>query len=178
MVAQLEPRIDLFDVWTFPGTQDRFVEVLQQHVVDLPQRQYVTVVVVHELLHSELRFGVAIAETLRQGALVVEQQPILLASRDEMQPETHLEQESATVDQPGALLRREVAVSREFAQVRRAEVPLGDPADGLDVSQAPWAALDIGFEVVLDIVELRVPLRLLVALGGKERAARPDPPSA
>ena len=83
VVVELEPRVDLFDARTFPGTQYGFVEMLQQHVVDFPQRQYVPVVVVHELLHGELRVGVAIAESSCQGALVVEQQPVLLASRDE-----------------------------------------------------------------------------------------------
>ena len=176
-VVHLEARVDGLDARRSPAMQDGLVEVLQQDVVHLPQFEDVAVVVVHELLDSQLRVGVAVAEALGEGTLVVEQEPVLLAGRDQVQPETDAAQELAALREPAPLLGREIALARELGEVGGAEMPARDPADGLDVPQTPGRPLDVRFQVVLDVVELGVPVGLLDALGLEEPAARPDKPA-
>jgi hypothetical protein len=60
VVTDLEAFVDRFDLRLVVRAQDRFVEVLQQDVVDFAQAQHVTVVVVHELLHTELCVAVLV----------------------------------------------------------------------------------------------------------------------
>ncbi len=54
VVANLETFVDRFNFGFVVRPQDRFVEVLQQDVVDFAQAQHVPVVVVHELFDAEL----------------------------------------------------------------------------------------------------------------------------
>ena len=188
VVVNAKARVDRLDARLLPraSAEDRFLEVLQQDVVHLAQQQHVAVVVVHEALDGQLAVAVAVAEALRQLALMVEEQAVFAPPGDDVQAEAHAPQEAPAVEQPLALQpRQEAAVlqlgelpARRFAALgavsRAAQVPLGDPQHGLDVAQAARGALDVGFEVVVDVVELRMALVLLLPLGVEEAAARPE----
>ena len=56
-----------------------------------------------------------------------------------------------------------------------AEVPLGDPADRLDVTQSARAGLDVRLEVVGGIVKAMMAGDLLLDLGFEEFVLRPKP---
>ena len=173
VVVDAESVVDVLDLRAFTGTQDGLVEVLQEDVVDLAQQQDVAVVVVHELLDAELRAGVLVAEPPGQFPLVVEQQAVLLAPGDEMQPEANTPQEAATIGEPTRLQGRQQAGVDQLGQVGGPGVPLGDPEDGLNIPHPAGRTLEIRLEVVVDVVVLTVPFALFVLLGAEEAAARP-----
>ena len=55
------------------------------------------------------------------------------------------------------------------------EMPLGNPADDLDVPQTARAALDVGFQVVGGVAVPMMPRDLFLAFFGKELGRRPQP---
>jgi hypothetical protein len=59
-------------------------------------------------------------------------------------------------------------VSHQLIESVRAEVPLRDPTDGLNIAQAARARFDVGFEVVRRIEIAMVPLGLLSGLSLEE----------
>ena len=69
------------------------------------------------------------------------------------------------------LAGQQIAVG-ERLQRGNAEVPTGDPVDGLDVAQAARGFLDVGFEIVFGVAVALVALALFVALGAKETMHR------
>ena len=173
VVVDAEAVVDAFDPGPLAGAQDGLVEVLEKDVVDLPEQQHMAVVVVHELFDTELRVGVAIPEAPCQLPLVVEQQSVLLAFGDEVQPESDAPQKPAALGQPAGLQIIEEAGLHQLVEVLGVVIVLGDPEDGLDVAQSARRTLEVGFEVVVDMVVLAMPLDLFVLLGPEEALARP-----
>jgi hypothetical protein len=108
-VAQPEAIVDRYDARPFACPQDRFLEMLQEDVVDFGEFDDVPVVMVHEALDAEPGAGVGEAELLREGALVLELQVVFLASGEQVQSEPHPPQEAPAVLEPGVFLGREHA---------------------------------------------------------------------
>ena len=72
--------------------------------------------------------------------------------RDSVQREAHLPQERLCLPQLAQLGIGEKTVTDQFIQGLGAEMPLGDPADRLDVAQAARAGLHVRFEVVTGVM--------------------------
>ena len=129
----------------------------------------------HELFDVEPRLVGFETELLSHCPLVVEQDPVFLATGEHMQRETDLPQPLLAEDECLVLLVGEKAVVDKRAEGFCAEITLGDPADHLNVAQSARPLLDIGFEIVRRVVVLQMPLVLLLHLGGKENVGWPDP---
>ncbi len=172
--ADLEARIERYDVDRLVMTQDGLVEVLQQHVVEARQGGDVAVVALHELLDRQMLGRVAEAEQLGDGALVVEQQPVLGASGQHVQREAHLPQEGLALAENAQFGIIHEAQRDQIVVALDPEVALGDPADHLDIAQAAGRRLDVGFEVIFGVGELVVASDLLLPLGLEEGFGRPQ----
>ena len=107
---------------------------------------------------------------------MIEEEPVLGASGQEVQRETHPPQEPPARFEGAELLDGEKAAIHQLPECPRPEMASRDPGDGLDVAQAPRALLDVRLQVVAGIVELVVAYALLRHLGFEEPPARPDPP--
>ena len=132
--------------------QDRFLEQLQQHLVQAAQVHDRAVIALHQLLDREHVGRVLVAEQLRNPGLVVEQQPVLLAPGQHVQGEANPPEKFATLAQHAQLARRQEPVSHQGLEVAGAEMPVSDPQDHVDVAQPAGAALDVGLQVVGRVV--------------------------
>jgi len=171
-VAALEPRPERQRRLVLVE-QDRFLEELQQHLVQAAELHDRTVVALHELLDRQREARVLVAEHLRELHLMIEQQPVLAPAREQMQPETDAPEKRAPLREDAQLALGQELVRHELGERARAQVPLREPADHLNVAQAPGAALDVGFEVVGRVVIARVARALLLELGAEERGTVP-----
>ena len=135
VIAYLEARVERLDIRRLGITQQDLLEVLHQQIVEFRQRHDDAVVLLHEALDCQLGVVVLKAEQAGDGALVVEQQPVLGAPGQGMQGEADLPEKGATAGQDVVLGLVEKALVHQLAQVAGAEVAQGDPADGLDVTQ-------------------------------------------
>ncbi len=133
------------------------------------------VVALHELLDGEALGGVAEAEQLGDGALVVEQQAVLGAAGEHVQGVAHLPQEGLALAEDAQLRVVHEAGGHQVLVALAAEVALGHPADHLDVAQPAGRALDVGLEVVLGVVVAVVAADLLLPLGLEEAVGGPQP---
>ena len=149
VVTDLEARVD-GDRRPALG-QNRLAKQLQQHFVEQAHVHHGAVVLLHELLDREREARILVAEELGELDLVVEQQAVLAAAGEHVQPEPYLPEERLARLELAQLLARQKAVSDQLIERVGAEVALGDPADGLDVAQAPRARFDVGLEVVSGI---------------------------
>ncbi len=154
--------------------QDLLAELLQQQFVEPAHEHRGAVVALHELLDRERVGRVLVAEHAREPDLVVEQQAVLAAPGHEVQREADPPQPGLRGLQLGEFARGQESVAGEFLQRLRAEMPLGDPGDGLQVAQPARALLDVRLEVVGRVVVAVVALRLLAHLGVEEIARRPQ----
>src|SRR5690606_449342 len=102
-------------------------------------------------------------------------QAVLAPPGDRMQRPADAPQEILPGQQAPVLVIGEEALLRELVQAADAEMPPRDPADDLDVPQAPGAALDVRLEVVRRIVVAVVAGGLLLALGFEEGLRGPQP---
>ena len=93
--------------------------MLQEDVVDFPQQQHVAIVVVHELLDRQLRLRVAIAEALRQLALVIEQKAIFATTSEHVQAEADAPQKSPPFEQPATFQACQKTGIDQFRRRRR-----------------------------------------------------------
>ena len=171
-VAHLEARVQRAR-W-LALAEDGFAEQLQQQLIQQAHVHHGTVVTLHELFDGERVRGVLVAEDLREADLVVEQQPVLVPSGEDVQAEAHLPQERLRLRQPPQLRGAQEPLGRESIEGVGAELPLRHPGDGLDVAQPAGAGLDVGLEVIGGVVGLEVPLGLLADLGLEELLHRPD----
>ncbi len=105
---------------------------------------------------------------------MVEQQPVFGTARENMQREAHPPQESLAAFQPPQLPGRQELMLDELVEGLDAEMPLGDPADHLDVAQASGASLYVWFEVVARVMVAMVSGDLLAALLSEKLLWRPD----
>ncbi len=106
---------------------------------------------------------------------MVEQQTVLAPAGENVQPESDLPQEVLARYQLAQLLAREEAVRDELIERVGAEVTLGDPADRLDVAQAPGARLDVRLEIVGGVEIAVVALGLFLDLRLEKIGRRPKP---
>src|SRR5512139_3107993 len=90
-----------------------------------------------------------------------------------MQTEADAPQKRAPLSQDSELARRQELVGYELVERARAQVPLREPTDHLDVAQAAGAAFDVRLEVVGRVVIAPVPSFLLVELRVEELGAVP-----
>jgi len=171
--AQLEAGIERQHRRFLALTEDRFLEQLQQQVVETGQRLDAAVIQLHEVLDRLVVVGVHITEQRRQLDLMIEQQPVLVAAGDHVQGEAHPPQEILAGEQLVAFLLAEEAAVAQLVQGEGVEVALGDPGHGVDVAQAAGAFLDVGLQLVAGIVVLGVALALLFQLGAEEGVHRP-----
>src|SRR5882724_3786505 len=91
-----------------------------------------------------------------------------------MQSKTHFPQESLRLLEAPQLGYGEKSAGGQSIQCVRAEVPLGDPGDGLNVPQSPGTRFYVRLQVVGGIVRLQVAFRLLPHLGLEELLHGPD----
>jgi hypothetical protein len=127
----------------------------------------------HELLDGEREARVLVAEHLCELDLMVEQQPVLAPAGQEMQAEADAPEKRAPLSQDAQLARRQEFVRHELIQRARAQVPLREPTDHLNVAQAAGAAFDVRLEVVSRVVIARVAGLLLLGFGVEELGAVP-----
>ena len=158
--------------------QNRLLEELQQHLVEPADLHDRPVVALHELLDGERKARVLVAEHLRELHLMVEQKPVLAAPREQVQAEADSPQERLRLDQDPHLALGQELVLDELLETRHAEMPTREPADHLDVAEAPRAAFDVRLEVVGGVVVAAVARGLLVYLRAKELRAVPHSISA
>ena len=159
---------------TFGSGEDRFAKQLQQHFVQQAHVHRRAVVALHELFDRERVGRVLVAEHLREPDLVIEQQPVFAAVRQHVQREADLPQERLRGLQLAQLALGQEAVLDQLIERVGAEVPLRDPADGLDVAQPAGARLHVRLEVVGRVVVAMMARGLLGDLGFEEIARRPD----
>ena len=98
--------------------QDRFLEQLQQHLVETAELHHRAVVALHELLDGEREARVLVAEHLRELHLVIEQQAVFAAAREQMQPEADPPQERLARDEDPQLALGEELVLDEVLEPR------------------------------------------------------------
>ncbi len=118
---------------------------------------------------------VLVAQHFGQFLLVIEQQPVFAPAGQGVQGEANAPEKGLAVFEALQLARCQEIVVDEFGQRRGPEMPLGHPADHLDVAQPARAAFDVGFEVVGRVVVAMVALDLLVAFLCEETVRRPHP---
>src|SRR5690606_20733686 len=99
--------------------------------------------------------------------------PVLPAAGQEVQAPAGAPQERSSVQQDPELTFRQEIMLDELLETFDAEMPARDPADRLDVAQAPGAAFDVRLEVVRGIVKVTVPRLLLFDLCPIERGRVP-----
>ena len=78
--------------------QDGLAKELEQHLVEPAQLLHGAVVLLHELLDGQVMLAVAEAELVGQGALVVEQQAVLVAPGEPVQGEADAPQVGLALD--------------------------------------------------------------------------------
>ena len=91
-----------------------------------------------------------------------------------MQPESDFPQESLAFFQDFKFLFRNKAVLHQAVKGFSAEMPLGNPADDLDVTQTAGVFFDIRFQAIRGVAEAVVSGDLLFQLGLKKIPPRPD----
>src|SRR5690606_16559574 len=173
VIAHLEAGVQRLDICRLGIAQQDFLEVLHQQVIELRQRHDDAVVLLHEAFDRQLGIVVLEAEQSRQGSLVIEQQSVFSATGQGMQCKAYLPEEGSAAGQDVVLGLVEKPLFDQFAQVAGAEVAQRHPADGLDIPQATGRAFDVGFEVVLGVIELGMPVVLLGALGTEKFGTGP-----
>ena len=114
--------------------QDRFLEELQQHLVQAAELHDRAVIALHQLFDGKREARVLVAQHLRQLHLVIEQQAILAPARQQVEPEADPPEESAALSQDAQLPFGQELVRHELGKCPRAQVPLREPADHLDVA--------------------------------------------
>ena len=142
IVADLKARVDRH---RRPALrEDGLAEQLQQHLVQQAHVHDGAVVLLHQLFDGEREAGVLVAEQLGELDLIVEQQAVFAPAGENVQPESHLPQEGLARLELAQLLARQEAVRHQLIERVGAEMALRDPADGLDVAQAPGLDLTFG----------------------------------
>ncbi len=154
--------------------EDLFLEQLQQHFVQPAQVHDRAVVALHQLLDSKRITRVFVTEHLCEPGLVIEEQPVLATSGQHVQAVTHTPQECLPVFQEPQLPRREKLVCKQLVEGVNVEMPLGNPADHLDVTEPTGTPLDVGFEFVRGVVVTMMARELLGAFRLEEAIRRPD----
>ncbi len=149
--------------------KDRGAEVLQQDRVQLRDRFRGAVVPLHEQLAGALRAGRGDPEGLGERALIVEQDPILAATRQEVKPDADLGEERGVPTELEGLLPRHEPACREVAPVGAEPAGAADPEDHMQVAQAARRLLEIRLEAIRTVLVLLVSLLLLQALRLEER---------
>jgi hypothetical protein len=90
---RLEAAVDGHRLTGIIGEQNGLLKQLQQHLVEPGKLHNGAVIVLHELLDSQIMTLILMAELLGELALIIEQQPILAAPGQGMQGEAHLPEE-------------------------------------------------------------------------------------
>ena len=173
MALNLEVLVD-----DFPGLRrcwgnDGLVEVLQDEVVQLPERKHVNVVVVHKSLDRELATAVLVAKKGGELSLVIEAQLLLGALGQHVQAPAHLPEKVPALKQRQELIGGEETEADQVFEIVGAVVMPGHPAQHLDIPKAPGAIFDVGLEVVLRVVVALVALVLFPKLGVEKGGVGP-----
>jgi hypothetical protein len=153
--------------------EDRLAKQLQQHLVEPIELLDGAVVLLHELLDGKVVRTVFEAELVGEGALILEQEPVLAPPGDAVQREADPPQQGLPLDQRVVFRFGQKAVPDQLMQGLGVEVAFGDPADHLDVAQAARVFLDVGLEVVGGAAVFLPACALLPGLGGEELLAVP-----
>ena len=94
-VHGLEAPVDRLDAISAADVENHLLEVPEQHLVETGQLHHLPVVALHQALHAEPLAVVLESQHLRELPLVIEQEPILRATRQYVQREPHPPQENA-----------------------------------------------------------------------------------
>ncbi|GIX22614.1 MAG: hypothetical protein KatS3mg121_1397 [Gammaproteobacteria bacterium] len=156
------------------GVLDRFLEQLQEQLVEPLELRDGAEVLLHELFDGQVRLVTPVTETLGEFALMVEQQPVFAPPGDVVEEEADAPQQPPALEQRLELLVGEEAQAGEVFQPVGAEVAARDPEHRLDVAQSARALLEVRLEAVGGVAELGVPALLLGELGLEEVGPRPD----
>ncbi len=179
--SRLEPRSDRDEIAIeHARLAGRRIEQLHEALGDLRAKplddRRRAVIALHELLDREIFLVlVLVAELGCERALVVEQQAFLGASGGEVQRIAISAQRRFRSIERGALGRIEHALRDHRVEIRRARDAPAEPAQQIERAQAAGPVLEIRLEVVRRVVEARVAIGLLGALGGEIRRRRPEP---
>ena len=147
---------------------------MQQHLVEATQFHHGAVVALHELFHGKRVACVFIAKQSSKIGLVIEQQPILPTPGQQVESVAHTPEEILAARQFAELSRGQKTMSDEFVQGPAAEMPLGDPADYLDVPQTARTAFYVGFKLVGRVIVTVMTQLLLFLFCRKKAVRRPD----
>ena len=105
---------------------------------------------------------------------MIELQSIVFAPGNEMQTVAHPPQVAFAVDQPIAFLLGNHAEVLQYLRVARTELAFTDPHGRLQIAQTSRRRFQIGFEIVIDVVEATMAVDLLVAFGFEKLFRRPQ----
>jgi len=97
-------------------------------------------------LHSQQPAVVMEAHGLRYARLQVEEQGIVLATREQMQPVAHPMQKSHGLTQQGGVSGRETGLRHEFLDRTRLSANPRQPEYPVIITQAPQPLFQIGFK--------------------------------
>ena len=126
----------------------------------------------HEAFDRAFARPVGIAHPLRHFALQIEGQPVLAALGDGVQVAAHRQQEALGAAEAGILLGCEQALFHQFRRAADAVDIFADPVQRLQIAQAAFAVLDIGFHDIARIAHAFVAGVTFGQLFGHELAFR------
>ena len=151
-----------------------FLEILQDDVVNFRQGHDVAIVMLHEQLNSGFALGVHEPKTLGQLALSGKVQLVFLTSGQGVQSVSNPPKKAHAVPEPSSLNVRQHLQSNQFFDVCGSKLSIADPKRGVDIAQASGGGFNVGFQVVVDIVVVTMARHLFVPFGDEKIFNRPD----
>ncbi len=149
---------------------DAFLEVEQQHLVELRHRLGRPVVALHQHLGRAHRRVAVVAERLGHGRLQVEHQAVLAAAGDQVQARADQLERALLALQLLHLEWRQQPVRGHLAPGLAQARGARDPGQHLQVAQAARALLAVGLQRVGRVLVLDLALAHLERLRAQERA--------
>jgi hypothetical protein len=174
LIAHLEQFVDGFELrveWhrRRERRMEPGVQVLQQDDVHLAHQLGSPVIALHELLAGAPSGLVGQLQLFCQRRLLIEYQAVLAPLQQIVHAHAHGADEALLARYRASLGNGHQAMPGEFDPCLAKAGSAGYPEHGLQVAQAAWTLLDVGFEVVDRVVVLLMPLLLLQRLGREER---------
>ncbi len=147
---------------------DPLLDVLQQDLIELSHRLGGPVVAPHQLFTGAvLAVGVE-AETLGQGVLQIEDQPVFTPARHAMQPGPDQLEQTFIALQLTGLEATDQPLGRHLVPAATQAGRAGDPAQHLQIAQTARAFLAVGFQRERRVLVLDMALAHFQRLGAQK----------
>ena len=173
-IADLKTGVDADDFLDGFSAQNDLMEVLHQHFIELAQGGHPAVVLLHELFYRQTPVAVPVAENLRQFPLMIEQQPVFFPAGDQVQGIAHSPQKITAFQQDAEFIISEKSQPGQPGGISFAELAQGNPANHLDIPQAPRRGFYIGFQLIFGVAVLGVTSFLFPPFGMEKFVAGPQ----